>query len=278
MKDLGEIHWVLNLKIEWDRDKWTLSISQSAYIDKIMCQFNLQEAKTFTSPLDPNIKLSKDQCLITQTEKEEMKKVPSWQTISSLTWTAVATQPDIAFSIPLLPQFLETPGCVHWNAVKRVFQYLKGTKDNKPTQEYSWRIGQLHWCWLGIVVEINWASASVNLSSSVCCLNVLLDEGAVGATTLAGWGGSCIDCLAAACFAASFHVVPFVVFSACHLVNGSITVMILHFTKFLTVHQRTWTRYIFIRGVLNDSSEHYSKEYHCLGKLWSHACMWQLLY
>ena len=32
-----------------------------------------------------------------------------------------------------------------------------------------------------------------------------------------------MTCLVAACFAASFHIVPFVVFSACHLANGSIT-------------------------------------------------------
>ena len=53
--------------------KRTLSISQSAYIDKILCQFNLQDAKTSTTPLDPNIRLSKDQKKLpmTKVEKEE---------------------------------------------------------------------------------------------------------------------------------------------------------------------------------------------------------------
>ena len=48
-------------------------------------------------------------------------------------WTAVATQPDIAFAVSLLSQFLENPGKIHWNAVKIVFQYSKGTKDSKLT-------------------------------------------------------------------------------------------------------------------------------------------------
>ena len=76
---------------------------------------------------------------------------------------------------------------------------------------------------MSLLVEINQASASVNLSSSVCCSNVLLAEGVVGATTLAWHGGSRIDCLVAVHFAASFHVILFVVFLACHLANGSIT-------------------------------------------------------
>ena len=42
MKDLGELHWLLNLKIEQDRTSKSISFSQEAYIDKILSQFNLQ--------------------------------------------------------------------------------------------------------------------------------------------------------------------------------------------------------------------------------------------
>ena len=45
MKDLGEIHWLLNLKIERDTANKTISISQETYIDKIIARFNLQDAK-----------------------------------------------------------------------------------------------------------------------------------------------------------------------------------------------------------------------------------------
>ena len=60
MKDLGEIHWLLNLKIERDWEAKTISISQAAYIDRIIARFNLQEAKACATPLDPNVKLSSD--------------------------------------------------------------------------------------------------------------------------------------------------------------------------------------------------------------------------
>ena len=62
-----------------------------------------------------------------------MEKVPYRQAIGSLMWAAVATRLDIAFAVSLLSQFLENPGEMHWNAKKRVFKYLKGTKDQKLT-------------------------------------------------------------------------------------------------------------------------------------------------
>ena len=64
---------------------------------------------------------------------ERENEESSLQASNRLTWTAVATRPDIAFAVSLLSQFLENPGQIHWNAVKRVFQYLKGTKDSKLT-------------------------------------------------------------------------------------------------------------------------------------------------
>ena len=91
MKDLGEIHWLLNLKIDRDKISGTISISQEAYINNILAWFNLLEAKSYSNPLDPNVKLSKDQCPKTDEEKKMMEKVPNRQVIGSLMWAAVAT-------------------------------------------------------------------------------------------------------------------------------------------------------------------------------------------
>ena len=66
------------------------------------------------------------------------------------------------------------------------------------------------------------ASTSENRSSSVYLLNSLCD-GVVGSTALSGGGGGHMTCLVAAHFAASFHVVPMIAFSDCHLANSSIT-------------------------------------------------------
>ena len=91
MKDLGELHWLLKLKIELDRTSKSISFSQEAYIDKILTWFNLQDLKTHITPIDPNICLSKDQCSSIDNEKVAMSKIPYREAIGSLMWAAVAT-------------------------------------------------------------------------------------------------------------------------------------------------------------------------------------------
>ena len=66
-------------------------------------------------------------------------------------------------------------------------------------------------------------AASDNQSSSVYCSNVLDDRAVVDSTALMGHGGGCMTCLTAACLAASFHILPDMVFSDCILANESIT-------------------------------------------------------
>ena len=61
-------------------------------------------------------------------------------------------------------------------------------------------------------------TASDNRSSSVYCSKVPDNRAVVDSTALTGHGGGCVTCLAA-----SFHVLPVMVFYDCLLVNGSIT-------------------------------------------------------
>ena len=88
MKDLGELHWLLNFKIKCNRTTKLISFSQEAYIDKILARFNLQDSKTHITPLDPNTRLTKDQCSSTDEEKAQMSKIPYREAIGSLMWAA----------------------------------------------------------------------------------------------------------------------------------------------------------------------------------------------
>ena len=66
-------------------------------------------------------------------------------------------------------------------------------------------------------------AVSDNQSSSVYFSNVPCDGAVVDSTALTECGGGHVTCLTAACLAASFHVLPDITFSNCHLVNSSIT-------------------------------------------------------
>jgi hypothetical protein len=45
MKDLGEAAFILGIKIYRDRSQRLIGLSQSAYIDKILKRFNMQNSK-----------------------------------------------------------------------------------------------------------------------------------------------------------------------------------------------------------------------------------------
>jgi hypothetical protein len=59
MKDLGEATYILGIKIYRDRSKRLIGLSQDAYIDKILNQFNMQYSKKGLLPLSHDITLSK---------------------------------------------------------------------------------------------------------------------------------------------------------------------------------------------------------------------------
>ena len=44
-------------------------------------------------------------------------------------YVMVCTRPNIAQAVGVLSRFMANPGRVHWDAVKRVFRYLRGTSD-----------------------------------------------------------------------------------------------------------------------------------------------------
>ena len=49
--------------------------------------------------------------------------------IGSLIYAAIATRPDISFAVGLLSQFMSSPELEHFQGVKRILRYLKGTLD-----------------------------------------------------------------------------------------------------------------------------------------------------
>jgi hypothetical protein len=129
IKDLGDLHWLLGIQVKRDRELRMISFSQRAYIDKILERFNLQDANPLSTPLDPHHKLSLSQSPSTPRQFDEMRSIPYREAIGSLMYAALGTRPDISFAVSFLAQFMQNPGRPHWEAVKRVFRYLKGTKD-----------------------------------------------------------------------------------------------------------------------------------------------------
>ncbi|KMQ81774.1 hypothetical protein RF55_25247, partial [Lasius niger] len=69
MRDLEEVNSLLGMRIKRDRNLGTISIDQQTYIEQIIRRFNMQDSNPVKTPLDTNVKLSKDQEANTKKEK-----------------------------------------------------------------------------------------------------------------------------------------------------------------------------------------------------------------
>ena len=64
----------------------------------------------------------------TEEEQAEMKKVPYAEFVGALLHLAVKTRQDIYYAVNVLSRFNANPGRKHWEALKGVLRYLKGTQ------------------------------------------------------------------------------------------------------------------------------------------------------
>ena len=63
----------------------------------------------------------------------EMERIPYREAVGLLLWVANGTRPDVAYAGSQVAKYMANPGMEHWLAVKRIFRYLKGTKELKLT-------------------------------------------------------------------------------------------------------------------------------------------------
>jgi ATP-binding cassette subfamily B (MDR/TAP) protein 1 len=56
-----------------------------------------------------------------------MMKVPYASAVGSLMYAMVCTRPNIGYAVGVVSQFMSNLGKEHWNTVKWILRYLKGT-------------------------------------------------------------------------------------------------------------------------------------------------------
>ena len=120
MSMMGELNFFLGLQIK--QLKEDTFIHQAKYIRDLLKKFNLEEVKAKSTHMGSSIKLDM-----------ERKVSPVNQTkyrciIDSLLYLT-ASRPDIMYSVCLCARFQVCPKESHFNAVKRIFRYLKFTID-----------------------------------------------------------------------------------------------------------------------------------------------------
>ena len=128
--DLGDIHWLLGVKITRDRQNRTITLSQGAYIESILNDFGMADCKPTLTPMDPGALLSHEQCPKTPREQLEMQGHPYARLLGKVMYAYLISFPQLTFAVRTLAQFMHNPGKPHWEALKRVLRYLQGAKDS----------------------------------------------------------------------------------------------------------------------------------------------------
>ena len=127
MKDLGICHQFLGMKVEQDKNCRTISISQTAFINKVFMAVEMQDCKGVNALMIGSLNFSQNTKPLTNQKLVQLYLSP----IGTQILAYIYTRPDLEFSISLLSQFCSNPIAEHLSAVKQVYRYLQGTKDYK---------------------------------------------------------------------------------------------------------------------------------------------------
>lgn len=120
MKDMGEADVILGIRIK--RGNNGISITQSHYIEKILKKFNFENCSPVSTPIDPSLKLLPN-------KGSPVSQLEYSRAIGCLMYAMISTRPDIAYAVGKLSRYTSNPSSHHWQAINRVFKYLKGTMD-----------------------------------------------------------------------------------------------------------------------------------------------------
>ena len=121
------------IEVMRNRDERVISLSQQSYLKSIIHCFGFEDLKPVSTPMDPSTKLHSSQSLSTGAESAKMHHVPYREAVGSLMYASLTTRPNISYTVSTVSRFSSKPGIPHWDAVKRIYKYLIGTKNLKLT-------------------------------------------------------------------------------------------------------------------------------------------------
>ena len=122
IQTLEHLSWYLGLGIEITETH--LVISQEAYIDKLLDRFGMTDCHAVSTPMDKYV-------FNVGASPPVTKGTPFRELLGGLNHLCCFSRPDGLFATFFLARYQSGPTIAHWNALKRVLRYFKGTKDLK---------------------------------------------------------------------------------------------------------------------------------------------------
>jgi cell fate (sporulation/competence/biofilm development) regulator YlbF (YheA/YmcA/DUF963 family) len=128
IKDLGDCQWILHMELKRDRPSRTITLTQKAYIEKVLAEHGVTNANPCINPfLTEDVTVPPQKITVKPLNKEEHEKYRS--IVGSLLYAANITRVDIAYIVGVLARYCASPMNYHLMAAKKVLRYLRGTTD-----------------------------------------------------------------------------------------------------------------------------------------------------
>lgn len=122
LKNLGSLSYFLGVEVS-TLPVGGLFLSQKKYISDLLYKTNMSQANAIATPMISGHILS-------VFNGEKFTDVKLYRSIVGALQYATLTRSKIAYSVNKVCQFMHSPTVIHWQAVKRIIRYLKGTFDH----------------------------------------------------------------------------------------------------------------------------------------------------
>lgn len=118
MSDCGEARFFLGMKMDYDRRRGILKLSQENNTQKILNKFKMTDCNATKTPMEKGLQLSRS---------GYRTQEPYRELLGSVMYQMLCVRPDLCFPVSYLGRYQQDPVDHHWQALKRVVRYLKGT-------------------------------------------------------------------------------------------------------------------------------------------------------
>lgn len=118
MSDQGPLHHFLGITVK--RDSSGLLLHQQNYASDILHRANMTHCNPCLTPVDTKQKLSAD-------DSPPVSDPTLYRSLAGALQYLTFTRPDISFAVQQVCLFMHDPREAHFNALKRILRYIKGT-------------------------------------------------------------------------------------------------------------------------------------------------------
>ncbi len=128
MSDLGSCIYYLDMMIFRNRSLKQLILNQSVYVEQMLRDHEMWDCKSLVIFMNVSCRLIK---VSDEYTADKSLRISYQSAVRSLMYIMLETRSNIAYSISMINRYVFNLTQTHWQAVKRIFRYLRGTHQMK---------------------------------------------------------------------------------------------------------------------------------------------------